>query len=64
MPMPRKSVSACSLASRARRVYVKRKAVLFVEADELLKRLIDEESTRHPSYGSRKMVVYWGRCGH
>jgi putative transposase len=32
--------------------------------DELLKRLIDEECTRHPFYGSRKMVVYLGRCGH
>jgi putative transposase len=30
----------------------------------LLKRLIDEEYTRHPFYGSRKMVVYLGRCGH
>jgi putative transposase len=45
-------------------VYVKRKAVLFVEADELLKRLIDEEYTRHPFYGSRKMVVHLSRCGH
>ena len=30
----------------------------------MLKRLIDEEYTRHPFYGSRKMVVYLGRCGH
>ena len=30
----------------------------------LLKRLIDEKYTRHPFYGSRKMVVYLGRCGH
>jgi putative transposase len=55
----------CVLAGVSRTtVYVKRKAVLFVEADELLKRLIDEEYTRHPFYGSRKMVVYLGRCGH
>lgn len=45
-------------------VYFKRKAVLFVEADELLKRLIDKEYTRHRFYGSRKMAVYLGRCGH
>ena len=55
----------CVLAGVSRTtVYVKRKAVLFVEADEVLKRLIDEEYTRHPFYGSRKMVVYLGRCGH
>ena len=45
-------------------VYVKRKPVVFVESDEVLKRLIDEEYTRHPFYGSRKMVVYLGRCVH
>jgi putative transposase len=39
-------------------VYVKRKPLVFVESDEVLKRLIDEEYTRHPFYGSRKMVVY------
>jgi putative transposase len=55
----------CVLAGVSRTtVYVKRKAVLFVEADEVLKRLIDEEYTRHPFYGSRKMVVYLGRCGN
>jgi putative transposase len=32
--------------------------------DEVLKRLIDEEYTRHPLYGSRKIVVYPHRCGH
>jgi putative transposase len=37
---------------------------VFVESDEVLKRLIDEEYMRHPFYGSRKMVVYLGRCGH
>jgi putative transposase len=26
--------------------------------------LLDEEYTRHPFYGSRKMVVYLGQCGH
>lgn len=26
--------------------------------------MIDEEYTRHPFYGSRKMVIYLARCGH
>ncbi len=38
--------------------------MLFVEADDLLKRLIGEEYTRNPVYGIRKMVVYLGRRGH
>ena len=47
----------CVLAGVSRTtVYVKRKPVVFVEVDEALKRLIDEEYTRHPFYGSRKMV--------
>jgi putative transposase len=55
----------CMLSSVSRTtVYVKRKAVLFVEADELPKRLIDEEYMRHPFCGSHKMLVYLGRCGH
>ena len=55
----------CVLAGVSRTtVYVKRKPVVLVESDEVLKRLIDEEYTRHPFYGSRKMVVYLGRCGH
>ena len=55
----------CVLASVARgTVYAQRKPKVPDEGDELLKRLIDEEYTRHPFYGSRKMVVYLGRCGH
>ncbi len=55
----------CVLAGVSRTtVYVKRKPVVFVEVDEVLKRLIDEEYTRHPFYGSRKMVVHLFRCGH
>ena len=55
----------CVLAGVSRTtVYVKRKLVVFVEVDEVLKRLIDEEYTRHPFYGSRKMVVHLFRCGH
>lgn len=34
------------------------------EEDLLLCRLIDEEYTRRPFYGSRRMVVYLGRQGH
>jgi len=34
-----------------------------VEGDDLLKRLIDEEYTRPPFFGRRKMLVYLGRCG-
>ena len=45
-------------------VYAQRKPKSPDEGDELLKRLIDEEYTRHPFYGSRKMVVYLGRSGH
>ena len=52
----------CVLASVVRgTVYAQRKPKAPDEGDELLKRLIDEEYTRHPFYGSRKMVVYLGR---
>jgi putative transposase len=55
----------CVLAGVSRTtVYVKRKPLVLVEIDEVLKRLIDEEYTRHPFYGSRKMVVHLFRCGH
>ncbi len=55
----------CVLASVVRgTVYAQRKPKSPNEGDEVLKRLIDEEYTRHPFYGSRKMVVYLGRCGY
>lgn len=55
----------CVLASVVRgTVYAQRKPKTPSEGDEVLKRLIDEEYTRHPFYGSRKMVVYLIRCGH
>ena len=55
----------CALAGLSRAtVYARQKPKRLVEDDEVLKRLIDEEYTRHPFYGSRKMVVYLGRCGH
>ncbi len=49
----------CVLAGVSRTtVYAKRKPVVFIEVDEVLKRLIDEEYTHHPFFGSRKMVVH------
>jgi putative transposase len=55
----------CVLAGVVRgTVYAQRKPKTPSEGDEVLKRLIDEEYTRHPFYGSRKMVVYLQRRGH
>ena len=55
----------CALAGVSRSaVYAGKKPKPIALEDEVLKRLIDEEYTRHPFYGSRKMVVYLGRCGH
>jgi len=55
----------CKLAGVSRAtVYARQKPKDVDEDDELLKRLIDEEYTRHPFYGTRRMVVYLGRCGH
>ena len=45
-------------------VYAQRKPKVLSMSDELLKRLIDEEYTKHPFYGSRKMVVHLACCGH
>ena len=55
----------CALAGVSRAtVYARQKPKLIAVDDEVLKLLIDEEYTSHPFYGSRKMVVYLGRCGH
>lgn len=55
----------CALAGVSRSaVYARQKPKSIALDDEHLKRLIDEEYTRHPFYGSRKMVVYLGRCGY
>ena len=55
----------CVLAGVSRAtVYARQRPRLLDQDDEVLKRLIDQEYTRHPFYGSRKMVVYLGRCGH
>jgi putative transposase len=45
-------------------LYARQKPKQLDGGEELLKGLIDEEYTRHPFYGSRRMVVYLGRCGH
>jgi putative transposase len=58
-------IRQCALVGVVRStVYAQRLPTSPDEADEVLKRLIDEEYTRHPFYGSRRMVVYLGRCGH
>ena len=55
----------CVLAGVLRTtVYARRRPVVFAEVDEVLKRLIDEEYTRHPFYGNRKMVASLFHCGH
>lgn len=55
----------CALAGVARAtLYAQQKPKALDENDELIKRLLDEEYTRHPFYGTRRMVVHLGRCGH
>lgn len=59
-------VRQCELASVARStVYAaSRRAAEDDAFDLLLCKLIDEEYTRHPFYGSRRMVVFLRRAGH
>ena len=45
-------------------VYAQQKPRLVDEGYLLLSHLIDEEYTRHPFYGSRKMVVFLKTAGH
>ena len=53
----------CVLAGVSRTtVYAKSRPVVFVEVDEVLKRLTVEEYSRHPFYGSHKMTVYLFHC--
>jgi len=55
----------CQLASVSRTsVYARRKLPVICEMELLLCRLIDEEYTRRPFYGSRKMVRYLMTAGH
>ncbi len=58
-------VQQCLLAGVSRAtVYAQQKPRPVNESDLLLSRLIDEEYTRHPFYGSRKMVVFLKTLGH
>ena len=65
-PMPTMTLKRqCALVGVSRAtVYAQRLPKALDEHDPLLLGLIDEEYTRHPFYGSRKMVVYLGKCGH
>jgi putative transposase len=55
----------CELAGVSRAtVYTKRKPPVVNEVDQQLCRLIDEEYTRHPFYGSRKILRYLRTTGH
>ena len=48
----------CELAGVSRAtIYARQRPAVADEDDLLLSRLIDEEYTRHPFYGSRRMVV-------
>ena len=58
-------VQQCALAGVSRAtVYAQRHPKPMDELDLLLSGLIDGEYTRHPFYGSRKMVVFLGKAGH
>ena len=58
-------VRQCVLTSVSRAtVYAQQKDKPVDESDLLVSRLIDEEYTRHPFYGSRKMVVFLKTVGH
>jgi putative transposase len=55
----------CALAGVVRSTYYARQAPATESAEDLqLCRLIDEEYTRRPFYGSRRMVVHLGRQGY
>jgi putative transposase len=58
-------VRQCALAGVSRAtVYARRHPKPVNELDLLLSGLIDGEYTRHPFYGSRKMVVFLSKVGH
>ena len=55
----------CALAGVCRAtLYARQKPKAPGPDDDIIKRLIDEEYTGSPFYGSRKMVAYLQRCGH
>ena len=58
-------VQQCVLVGVSRAtIYAHQKPRWTDESDLMLIRLIDEEYTRHPFYGSRKMVIFLGTTGH
>ncbi len=58
-------VRQCVLAGVSRAtIYAQQKPRSIDESDLLFSRLIDEEYTRHPFYGSRKMAVFLKAAGH
>jgi putative transposase len=58
-------IRQCDLAGVCRAtIYSHQKARTIDESDLLIRHLIDEEYTRHPFYGSRKMVVFLRTAGH
>jgi putative transposase len=58
-------VRQCVLAGVSRATfYAQQKPRRVDESDVLFSRLIDEEYTRHPFYGSRKMVVFLNNAGY
>ncbi|KXW57060.1 integrase core domain protein [Ferrovum myxofaciens] len=58
-------VGQCALVGVSRAtVYAHQKPKMVDESDLLLNCLIDEEYTRHPFYGSRKMVIFLKGLGH
>ena len=57
-------VRQCQLAGIARSTVYTNKTVVVDDYELLLLRLLDEEYTRHPFYGSRKMTVWLRAQGH
>lgn len=58
-------VRQCVLAGVSRAtIYAQQKPGPVDQSNLLLSRLVDEEYTRHPFYGSRKMVVFLKVAGH
>jgi putative transposase len=58
-------IRQCVLAGISRAtIYAQQKPGPVNENNLLLSRLVDEEYTRHPFYGSRKMVVFLKVAGH
>ena len=58
-------VRQCELASVSRAtVYAQKAPSPMDPSDRRYSQLIDEEYTRHPFYGTRRMVIFLGKAGH